>query len=39
MVAVGKAPSTIRNAYFVVHQILTSAYVERLISTNPAQKG
>lgn len=39
MVAASKAPSTIRNAYFVVHQVLKQAYVDGLIPINPAQRG
>ena len=39
MAAEGKAPSTVRNAYFVVHQVLTQAYVDGLVAVNPAQRG
>ena len=38
MVAAGKKPSTVRNAYFLVHQVLTFAYVEGRIPTNPVEK-
>ena len=39
MVAAGKAPSTVRNAYFIVHQVLKQEYVDGLIAMNPAQRG
>ncbi|MEO3761215.1 site-specific integrase [Mycobacterium sp. B14F4] len=39
MVAAGRAPSTVRNAYFLIHQVLKQAYVDGLIPINPAQRG
>lgn len=38
MIAAGKKPSTVRNAYFLVHQVLTFAYVEGRIPANPVEK-
>ncbi|WP_123029479.1 tyrosine-type recombinase/integrase [Mycolicibacterium stellerae] len=39
MVAAGRAPSTVRNAYFIVHQVMAQAYVDGLVGINPAQRG